>query len=187
MRSAKIDGLVAAGFEEVRQEFERNFAERGEIGAALAAYWRGEKVVDLWGGRRAPDGRCKWERGNHGHREFHHQGTRGDDPGGGQRARMARLRRARRAVLARVRAERQERGHRAPAPRPSGRARPARRGTDDREAARPRLRRAPARAAEAGVAARDAPRLSRDDARDVHAGADPSRRSGAQDARPLLS
>lgn len=61
MRSATIDGLVAAGFEEVRGEFEHNFTERGEIGAALAAYWRGEKVVDLWGGRRAPTGDAKWE------------------------------------------------------------------------------------------------------------------------------
>ena len=51
---------VAAGFEEVREEFERNFAERGEIGAAVAAYWRGEKVVDLWGGRRSPDGEEPW-------------------------------------------------------------------------------------------------------------------------------
>lgn len=44
--TAHVDGLVAPGFEEVRTEFERNFAERGEIGAAVAAYWRGEKVVD---------------------------------------------------------------------------------------------------------------------------------------------
>jgi CubicO group peptidase (beta-lactamase class C family) len=41
---------VAPGFEEVRREFERNFAERGELGAACAAFVRGEKVVDLWGG-----------------------------------------------------------------------------------------------------------------------------------------
>jgi CubicO group peptidase (beta-lactamase class C family) len=49
------------GFEEVRYEFERNFAERGEIGAAVAAYWRGEKVVDLWGGRRSPASDAFWE------------------------------------------------------------------------------------------------------------------------------
>src|SRR4029079_3438902 len=48
------------GFEEVRREFERNFVERGEIGAAVAAYWRGEKVVDLWGGRRTPFGAEPW-------------------------------------------------------------------------------------------------------------------------------
>ena len=53
-------GWVAPGFEEVRDEFERNFAERDEIGAAVAAYWRGEKVVDLWGGRRSPTGDEPW-------------------------------------------------------------------------------------------------------------------------------
>jgi CubicO group peptidase (beta-lactamase class C family) len=53
-------GQVASGFEGVRDAFERNFVERGEIGAAVAAYWRGEKVVDLWGGRRAPSGDAPW-------------------------------------------------------------------------------------------------------------------------------
>ena len=57
---AHIDGMVAPAFEEVRAEFERNFAERGDIGAAVAAYWRGEKVVDLWGGRRTPDSDEPW-------------------------------------------------------------------------------------------------------------------------------
>jgi CubicO group peptidase (beta-lactamase class C family) len=55
-----IHGTVAPGFEEVRGEFQRNFTERGEIGAAVAAYWRGEKVVDLWGGRRTPEGDAPW-------------------------------------------------------------------------------------------------------------------------------
>ena len=55
-----VDGVVAPGFEEVLAEFERNFAERGEIGAAVAAYWRGQKVVDLWGGRRTPEGDAPW-------------------------------------------------------------------------------------------------------------------------------
>lgn len=55
-----IGGFVAAGFEAVRTEFARNFARRGEIGAAVAAWWRGEKVVDLWGGRRTPDGVDPW-------------------------------------------------------------------------------------------------------------------------------
>jgi CubicO group peptidase (beta-lactamase class C family) len=53
-------GHVAPGFEEVREEFERNFAERGEIGAAVAAYVRGEKVVDLWGGHRTPERDAPW-------------------------------------------------------------------------------------------------------------------------------
>jgi CubicO group peptidase (beta-lactamase class C family) len=54
-------GWVASGFEQVRVEFERNFMDRGEIGAAVSAYWRGEKVVDLWGGRRSPDKDAPWE------------------------------------------------------------------------------------------------------------------------------
>jgi CubicO group peptidase (beta-lactamase class C family) len=58
--AAPTAGVVAPGFERVRDEFARNFAERGEIGAAVAAYWRGEKVVDLWGGRREPAGDAPW-------------------------------------------------------------------------------------------------------------------------------
>lgn len=57
---ARVSGFVAPGFEEVRAAFQRNFEERGEIGAAVAAYWRGEKVVDLWGGRRTPEGDEPW-------------------------------------------------------------------------------------------------------------------------------
>jgi hypothetical protein len=29
----------------------------------VAAYWRGEKVVDLWGGRRTPEGDAPWDQG----------------------------------------------------------------------------------------------------------------------------
>ncbi|MDB4981662.1 MAG: beta-lactamase family protein [Myxococcales bacterium] len=45
-----VIGFTATGFESVRSEFERNFADRGEIGAAFCAYRAGEPVVDLWGG-----------------------------------------------------------------------------------------------------------------------------------------
>jgi len=47
-----IHGKVAPGFEEARTEFERAFTEQGEKGAACAIYYKGEKVVDLWGGYR---------------------------------------------------------------------------------------------------------------------------------------
>ena len=57
---ADVGGRVAPGFELVRVEFERNFAERGEVGADVAAYWRGHKVVDLWGGRRTIVGDAPW-------------------------------------------------------------------------------------------------------------------------------
>jgi CubicO group peptidase (beta-lactamase class C family) len=56
----RIDGFVAPGFEAVRAEFAHNFVARGEIGAAVAAYWRGERVVDLWSGRRTPEGDAPW-------------------------------------------------------------------------------------------------------------------------------
>src|ERR1051326_4672232 len=56
-----IHGAVAPGFEDVRTAFERNFAERGEIGSAVAAYWHGEKVVDLWGGYRTPERDALWD------------------------------------------------------------------------------------------------------------------------------
>ena len=61
MTTVRAEGSVAPGFEEVRREFERNFAERGEAGGALAAYWRGEKVVDLWGGVRNKATGEPWE------------------------------------------------------------------------------------------------------------------------------
>jgi CubicO group peptidase (beta-lactamase class C family) len=45
-------GHVAAGFERVQRAFTDNFIHRGELGGACCAYYRGEKVVDLWGGVR---------------------------------------------------------------------------------------------------------------------------------------
>jgi len=56
-----VGGWVAPGFEGVREEFERNFAERGESGAACAVYWKGEKVVDLWGGYRDAKTKDPWK------------------------------------------------------------------------------------------------------------------------------
>ena len=47
-----INGHVAPGFENVRDVFLDNFSDRGELGGAVCAYVRGEKVVDLWGGLR---------------------------------------------------------------------------------------------------------------------------------------
>ena len=52
---ARIDGTTAAGFEEVRDVFERNFDEHGEVGAAFAVYVDGEPVVDLTGGVTTDD------------------------------------------------------------------------------------------------------------------------------------
>jgi CubicO group peptidase (beta-lactamase class C family) len=55
-----IDGYVAAGFEPVRDEFRANFARRGELGAAVAAFVEGTKVVDLWGGYRHARRQERW-------------------------------------------------------------------------------------------------------------------------------
>ncbi|AZM57689.1 esterase [Streptomyces sp. WAC 01529] len=63
-----VQGSVAEGFEGVREAFVRNFAERGERGAAVTVYRHGRKVVDLWGGTKDVDGDlaagdAPWERG----------------------------------------------------------------------------------------------------------------------------
>jgi CubicO group peptidase (beta-lactamase class C family) len=52
---------VAPGFKAVRVEFRRNLVERGEVGAACAAYYRGGLVVDLWGGYRDAGCKAPWE------------------------------------------------------------------------------------------------------------------------------
>ncbi|KPI21658.1 beta-lactamase [Actinobacteria bacterium OK074] len=58
-----VSGMVAEGFEPVRDAFAANFATRGERGAAVAVYRHGEKVVDLWGGTKDVDGTAPWESG----------------------------------------------------------------------------------------------------------------------------
>ena len=59
---ARIDGDVEAGFGRVADEFRRNFAARGDVGAAVAVYRDGQPVVDLWGGLRDSARRLPWER-----------------------------------------------------------------------------------------------------------------------------
>ncbi len=48
--STPIDGWCAPGFEPVREAFRANFADRGEVGAAVHVIVAGEVVVDLVGG-----------------------------------------------------------------------------------------------------------------------------------------
>lgn len=55
-----IHGFAAPEFHMVREEFERNFTERGERGAACALFHRGHRVVDLWGGYRCTATRQPW-------------------------------------------------------------------------------------------------------------------------------
>jgi CubicO group peptidase (beta-lactamase class C family) len=55
-----VEGTCSPQFDGVRAEFERNFAERGEVGAAVHLTVDGETVVDLWGGSTDPTGRQAW-------------------------------------------------------------------------------------------------------------------------------
>ena len=59
--SDAVQGHVSCCFEAVREAFRENFIRRGELGAACCAYYRGEKVVDLWGGIRDKDSAAPWE------------------------------------------------------------------------------------------------------------------------------
>lgn len=58
--SELIRGDVDEGYGPVADAFRRNFADRGEVGAACAVYRDGEKVVDLWGGYRDLAKRAEW-------------------------------------------------------------------------------------------------------------------------------
>jgi CubicO group peptidase (beta-lactamase class C family) len=58
----RIEGEVRPGFESVRLAFADNFSRRHELGGACAVYFKGEKVVDLWGGVRNRATGEPWER-----------------------------------------------------------------------------------------------------------------------------
>ncbi|WP_330293705.1 serine hydrolase domain-containing protein [Streptomyces sp. NBC_00576] len=63
-----VNGVVAEGFEPVRDAFAANFATGGERGAAVTVYRDGRRVVDLWAGVRdfdgdAGSGAAPWEHG----------------------------------------------------------------------------------------------------------------------------
>ncbi|WGD41639.1 serine hydrolase domain-containing protein [Streptomyces cathayae] len=57
-----IGGEVAPGFEPVREAFAANFAQHGDIGAAVCVYQYGQPVVDLWGGVADPETGRPWTR-----------------------------------------------------------------------------------------------------------------------------
>jgi CubicO group peptidase (beta-lactamase class C family) len=56
-----IHGFASAGFEAVQEAFADNFARRKELGGACCAYYRGDEVVDLWGGIRNKQTGEPWE------------------------------------------------------------------------------------------------------------------------------
>jgi CubicO group peptidase (beta-lactamase class C family) len=56
-----IKGECQPDFRAVRRAFEKNFADHGELGAAVAVYHKGRLVVDLWGGVRDRERSLPWE------------------------------------------------------------------------------------------------------------------------------
>lgn len=56
-----INGIVAPGFERVRDAFAANFSERADVGAAVALVINGTMVVDLWGGIADPASGRQWQ------------------------------------------------------------------------------------------------------------------------------
>ena len=56
-----ISGHVDPRFARVRDEFERNFAERGDIGASVCVTVDGETVIDCWGGVADPSTGGAWK------------------------------------------------------------------------------------------------------------------------------
>ncbi|MFW9926589.1 MAG: serine hydrolase domain-containing protein [Candidatus Thorarchaeota archaeon] len=59
--TSAISGFVKPGFEAVEETFVENFEHRNELGAACCIYYKGEKVVDLWGGIRNEATGEPWE------------------------------------------------------------------------------------------------------------------------------
>ncbi len=57
-----IDGTCKSGFERVAEAFERNFGERGEVGASVCVTVGGKTVVDLWGGTADPKTNAPWKK-----------------------------------------------------------------------------------------------------------------------------
>ncbi|HEX3611354.1 MAG TPA: serine hydrolase domain-containing protein [Sporichthyaceae bacterium] len=57
-----VDGFCAEGFGAVRDEFERNFRLRAELGASVCVRVGGATVVDLWGGVADADVGRPWDR-----------------------------------------------------------------------------------------------------------------------------
>lgn len=61
VKSGEINGFCDPRFSRVAEEFERNFQERGELGASVCVTLEGETVVDLWGGTAREETGMPWE------------------------------------------------------------------------------------------------------------------------------
>jgi CubicO group peptidase (beta-lactamase class C family) len=62
VKTGEISGVCDPRFSLVAAEFERNFQERGEVGASVCVTLGGETMVDLWGGLARPATQVPWGR-----------------------------------------------------------------------------------------------------------------------------
>lgn len=58
----EVNGICDPAFRLVREEFERNFRERGEVGASVCVTLDAKPVVDLWGGFADRYTNAPWQR-----------------------------------------------------------------------------------------------------------------------------
>ncbi len=58
----EIHGFCDEKFAAVREEFEKNFSERGDVGASFALTVEGEYVIDIWGGHKNADKSQSWDK-----------------------------------------------------------------------------------------------------------------------------
>ena len=56
----EVHGSCEPKFQAVRQEFERNFEQRDEVGASVCVTLHGQTVVDLWGGKANAETGAAW-------------------------------------------------------------------------------------------------------------------------------
>lgn len=61
LNQVEIHGSCLPGFEPVRAAFAANFADRDELGAAVAVVRGGQPVVDLWAGHADPERTRPWQ------------------------------------------------------------------------------------------------------------------------------
>ena len=57
----QIEGRCEQRFRKVQDAFERNFSDRGDVGACFAATLEGEFVVDIWGGFQDAERTRPWQ------------------------------------------------------------------------------------------------------------------------------
>jgi CubicO group peptidase (beta-lactamase class C family) len=59
-KSGNVSGFYDPKFQDVAEEFVKNFELRGEVGASVCLNVEGETLLDLWGGYRDPAAQTPW-------------------------------------------------------------------------------------------------------------------------------